>query len=134
MSRPARWILPACLAVGLALAGGVAWAYWTAPGAGTASATSGSMQTVAVTALVGGDTPGSTLLPGGAAADVILRVSNPNAFPVQVATIAAAGAITADAGHTACTTTGVTFTPPASLAISVPRNATVLVDLPAAAR
>ncbi len=127
-----RWTLPAGLAAVLALTG-TAWGYWSAGGAGASSPRTGSMQAVSIAALTGGDAPGSSLLPGAPAADVILRMANPNAFPVHVASIASAGPITADTGHPGCTTTGVTFTPPANPAITVPANATLLVDLPAAA-
>jgi hypothetical protein len=94
------------------------------------------MQTVTVAALVGGDNPASALIPGGPAAEVILRVTNPNASAVQVYGVAGNGAITADSGHSACTTTGVSFTAPSSPispTVTVPANSTVLVRLPGAA-
>ncbi len=71
------------------------------------------MQTVTVDALVAGDTPATTLVPGGSA-DVIVRASNPNAFAVQVYSFTANGTATADASHPLCTTTGVTFNAPAA--------------------
>jgi hypothetical protein len=84
------------------------------------------MQTVTVSALVGGDTPSSRLYPGGPAADVILRVNNPNAFTVQVFSVAANGGITADVSHAGCTTTGVTFTPPSNPSITVPAGSSLV--------
>jgi hypothetical protein len=138
MRRLRRLVAPRRLvAGGIALAAGLtgstAWAYWTATGAGTGSAGSGTMQAVTVTALVAGDRPGSALLPGGAAADVVLRVHNPNAYPVHLSAIAGAGAVTADAAHPACTSTGVTFLPPADPQLTVAVTSTLLVELPAAA-
>lgn len=128
--RPRR-LLPAGAAVlAAALAGTAAWAYWTAAGAGSAG--SGTMQPVTVAALVAGDQPGSALLPG-ASADVVLRLHNPNTFAVQLTAVAAAGAVTADAAHPGCSTTGVTFVPPTNPQITVPATTTLLVDLPAAA-
>ena len=121
---------------GALLTEGAAVARWAAFGSGTGSATTGTMQTVTVAALVGGDDPASALVPGGPAAEVILRVTNPNAASVQVYGVAGNGAITADAGHAACTTTGVTFTAPSSPitpTVTVPANSTVVVRLPGAA-
>jgi hypothetical protein len=116
---------------------GAAYAFWTS-GSGSGSSTAGTanMQTVAVAAFVGGDNASSTLVPGGSAADVIVRVNNPNSFSVQVVSIVSAGSITADAAHPACTTTGVTFTPPAapiSPTVTVAPNSALLVHLPGAA-
>jgi hypothetical protein len=94
------------------------------------------MQTVTAAALVGGDDPASVLVPGGSAAEVILRVTNPNSNAVQVYGVAANGAITADASHAACTTTGVTFTAPTSPlspTVTVPANSSAVVRLPGAA-
>jgi hypothetical protein len=121
------------LAVGGAvLTSGGAYAYVSVSGSGSGSGTTGTMQAVTVEALVGGDTPSSMLYPGGPAADVILRVNNPNSFSVTLYSISGAGAITADASHSGCTTTGVTFTPPASPNITVPAG-TSLVHLSGAA-
>lgn len=101
--------------------GGTAFAYFTggfASQGGTAS--TGNMQTVTISAIVGGDAPSSKLYPGGPAADVILRVNNPNSYSVTLYSISGNGTITADASHSGCTTTGVTFTPPGSPNVTVP--------------
>src|SRR5207302_10991153 len=81
IARP-RWIVPAAAAVMLGTSG-VAFAYVTGAGSGSGGATAGTMQTVTVSAFVGGDAPSSKLYPGRPAADVILRVNNPNSFTVQ---------------------------------------------------
>ena len=131
-----RAIFITLLGLGALLPAGAAATRWTASGSGTGVAATGTLQTVTVAALVGGDSLASVLGPGGPAAEVILRVTNPNATAVQVYSVSAAGAITADAGHAACTTTGVTFTPPASPitpTVTVPPNSTLLVRLPGAA-
>jgi hypothetical protein len=122
--RP-RWIVLASLAA-LALTSGIAYAYVTGAGSGSGTAQVGTMQTVTVSALVGGDVPTSRLYPGGPTADVILRVNNPNAFTVQVFSVAANGSITADGGHASCTTTGVTFTPPVNPSITLPVGSSVV--------
>ena len=110
---------------------GTAYAYWTTTGIGNGSATNATMQTVTVDALVAGDTLQTSLVPGGTA-DVILRATNPNAHAVTIYGFAANGAVTADAGHSSCTTTGVTFTPPpAPLAqpVIVQANTSILLTL-----
>jgi hypothetical protein len=114
---------------------GGAYAYWATVGAGSGSGTNGTMIMVTVDALVAGDTLQTTLVPGGTA-DVAVRASNPNAYAVQVYAISGNGAATADAGHPACLTTGVTFVAPASPlapAISIPAQSSVLITLPGAA-
>lgn len=114
---------------------GTAYAYWATTGVGSGSATTGTMQTVTVDALVAGDTLQTSLVPGGTA-DVILRATNPNSHAVTVYGIAANGAVTADAAHPGCTTTGVTFTPPPSpLAqpVTIQANTSILLTLPGAA-
>jgi hypothetical protein len=130
--RPRRLLAAGAAVLATALAGTAAWAYWSATGAGAGSAGSGTIQPVTVTALVAGDQPSSALLPGGTAG-VLLRLHNPNAYPVLVGGIAAAGAVTADAGHPGCTATGVTFTPPANPQVSLAAGSTRLVELAAAA-
>ena len=120
-----------CLATG---AGG-AYAYWATVGAGSGSATNGTMATVTVEALVAGDTPQTTLVPGGTA-DVAVRASNPNGYAVQVFAISSNGAATADANHPGCVITGVTFVAPAAPlapAVSIPANSSVLITLTGAA-
>ncbi|ABM07004.1 hypothetical protein [Paenarthrobacter aurescens] len=105
----------AAATVALCILGGAgsAYAYWSTTGIGSGSATNGTMQAVTVDALIPGDTLQTSLVPGGTA-DVILRATNLNAHAVTIYGIAASGPVTADSGHPGCTTTGVTFTPPAA--------------------
>ncbi len=119
------WIAAAGL-VGLLATGGVAYAYVAGNGSGSGSASTGTMQTVTVNAFVGGDAPSAKLYPGGPAADVILRVNNPNSFSVQLFSVSANGAITADASHLGCTTTGVTFTPPSNPNVTIPAGSSLV--------
>ena len=119
----------------LVLGVGTAYAYWSTIGVGSGSAANAGMQTVTVDALVAGDTPATTLVPGGSA-DVIVRASNPNAFPVQVYSFTSSGAATADASHPLCTTTGVTFNVPATPfapTVTIPAGSSTLITLPGAA-
>jgi hypothetical protein len=132
--RGAKAALLACV-LSLALGAGTAYAYWTHAGAGSGSAEAAAMQTVTVDAFVSGDSPQSTLIPGGTA-DVILRVNNPNSYPVQAYSVAATGPATADAAHPGCTTTGVTFTGaggPLTPAVTLAANSSTLITLPGAA-
>jgi len=123
-------VVPALAIAGLATG---AYAYWSAYGAGAATATTRTMLPVTVSAFVAGDTPASKLRPNGPAADVILRVANPNPFPVTLVSVQPNGTITGAGGSGTCTTTGVTFVPPVSPSIGIGAGASSLVDLPAAA-
>jgi hypothetical protein len=86
--RPPGRLLPALLLVLALTAGGAANAYWSEQGSGAGAGTTGT--TVAVT--LGPGTPTSDLFPGGQA-DVVLTVSNPNAFDVLI------GSLTLDPGQ-----------------------------------
>jgi hypothetical protein len=116
------------VAVG-SLAGG-AYGYFTSSGKTTGSASTGSMQTVTVSATTA--TPSTPLLPGGTG-DVTLKVTNPNSFAVTlIGVTGTGGTITADSGHPSCTTTGVTFTSQTGLNTTIPAASTTTVDLPGA--
>ena len=120
-----------CLLAG----GGTAYAYWATTGAGSGAAAAATLQAVTVDAFIAGDSNRTSLVPGGTA-DVILRTSNPNAFAVQLYSVAASGPVTADAAHAGCTTTGVSFTAPAAPlapAVTIPAHSSLLVSLPGAA-
>jgi hypothetical protein len=120
----------AAAALCLLAGGGTAYAYWATAGAGSGAAAAATMKAVTVDAFVAGDSNRTSLVPGGTA-DVILRTSNPNAFAVQLYSVASTGAATADTAHAGCTTTGVSFTAPA--APLIPANSSLLVTLPGAA-
>ncbi|MFF1831270.1 hypothetical protein [Paenarthrobacter sp. NPDC058040] len=141
-TQPGRFARTAAATVALSILGGVgsAYAYWTATGLGGGTSANGSMQTVTVDALVAGDTPQTSLVPGGTA-DVVLRATNPNPHAVTVYGVTGNGAVTADAGHSGCTTTGVSFTPPAAplvqpgtgQPVTIPANTSILLTLQGAA-
>jgi hypothetical protein len=116
----------------LALGAGAAYAYWTGTGSGAGSAVAATMQTVTVDAFVAGDSPGTTLIPGGTA-DVVLRVTNPNPYAVQIYSVTANGPAIADSAHPGCTVTGVTLTgtgAPFTPAVDLAANTTALITLP----
>ncbi|MET3370928.1 UNVERIFIED_CONTAM: hypothetical protein ABIE34_004205 [Jeotgalibacillus campisalis] len=125
MARTAAATVALCILGGA----GSAYAYWVSTGAGSGSATNGTMQTVTVDALVPGDTLQTSLVPGGSA-DVILRAYNPNPHAVTIYGFASNGPVTAGTAHPGCTTTGVTFTPPpAPLASPVTIQANTSIQL-----
>jgi hypothetical protein len=116
-----RRLLVALAVVAILAAGGAAWAYFRAPGSGTANATTGTMTAVTLSATAG--SPSTPLYPG-ATGDVSLEVNNPNSYAVTLVSVTGNGTITPDAGHSACTTTGVTFSNQTGLNMTVPAGAT----------
>lgn len=122
-----------CLLTTLASAG-TARAYFSSHGSGTGHGSTGTMQPVTVAAYVN-ESFTTKLYPGGPAADVVLKVTNPNNFAVTVTSVVAGvGSIVADVSHPSCTTTGVTFTAPGTVSLAVPASTTGAVfHLPGAA-
>lgn len=134
-SRPVEALTFGLVLVLALMVAGAAYASFTAGGTGSGSASTGTMQPVAISAFAGGDDPSSSLVPGGTA-DVIVRVTNPNPAPVQVFSVSANGPVTAAPTHPACTNTGVTFTAPAAPlvpTVTVPAGVSLLFHLPGAA-
>ena len=98
---------------------GLAYAAWTSSGSGSGYAKAGTAQQL-TTVDVSANTS-ATLYPG-ADGDVRIKVSNPNPYPVRVTDVTGNGAITADAGHAGCVTTGVSFTDQTGQTIDVAAN------------
>src|SRR5919202_4415326 len=96
---------------------GLVYAAWTTNGTGNAYAKAGTAAAIG-TIDVSASTS-ATLYPG-VSGDVLIKLDNPNPYPVTVTAISGNGTITADAGHSGCTTTGVTFTNQSSLSLVVP--------------
>lgn len=78
----------------LVLGGGVAFAYWTAGGTGTGSATTGTNAAVTVVQ----DTVVSAMGPGVAAQELSGTFTNPNSGPVYVGTVTVSIGSVAKAG------------------------------------
>jgi len=110
---------------------GLVYAAWTTNGSGSGYAKAGTAQ--ALTTIDVSASASATLYPGGPAGDVLIRVSNPNSYPVTVTGVAGNGSITPDAGHAGCTTTGVSFTDQTGLSISVPASGQTQTTLSGAA-
>ena len=115
--RVSRKIAVATTAAALVVVG-LVYAAWTTNGTGSGYAKAGTAQ--ALTTVDVSASTAATLYPGGPAGDVLIRISNPNSYPVTVTAVTGNGSITADAGHSGCTTTGVSFTDKTGLSIAVP--------------
>jgi len=115
----------------LALAAvGLVYAAWTTNGSGSGYAKAGTAQsltTVDVSA-----TTSASLYPG-TSGDVKLQISNPNPYAVRVTAVSGNGTITADAGHSGCTTTGVSFANQSSLTIDIAASSSTTSTLTGAA-
>lgn len=99
------------VAVGAMVAGGVAWAYWSASGSGSASATALTAQNVTVAASTGT----ADLYPGFTAGDVSFTLTNPNPYQVTFSSMTP-GTITSS-DPTNCPSTNVTVAPASGLSI-----------------
>jgi hypothetical protein len=97
MRKPSKKALAVLTTAALLAGGGTAFAYWTASGAGTGTATSGN--TVAVTVHQAAITG---LYPGQAAQTLSGTFDNPNAGPTYVTAVTATG-YAIDGGHPGCT-------------------------------
>jgi hypothetical protein len=91
---------------------GLVYAAWTATGGGSGYAKATSAQALTTVDVSASTT--ATLYPG-ADGNVLIKISNPNPYPVQVTDVTGNGTITADSGHSICGSdaghpTGVTFT------------------------
>jgi hypothetical protein len=83
------------------------------------------MAAISVTAFTGGDSPSSSLLPGGSS-DVVLRINNANSYLVTLTAISLNGSISAAGGIGTCSTPGVSTNFPSSPSIAVPAGSTLL--------
>jgi len=105
-------------AVGTCLTGGTAYAFWTAGGTGSGTATAGVVQPLTTSPA----TVSSGLLYPGANGDVALTVDNPNPFTVTVTSVVGSAVITSDKGAACDAATGVSFTDLTSTSFAVPAS------------
>jgi hypothetical protein len=125
-----RNLVATVMTVIVMVAVGFVYAAWTTNGSGSGYAKAGSSQTL-TTVDVSAST-GATLYPG-VTGDVKLQISNPNPYAVRVTAVSGNGTITPDAGHSGCTTTGVTFTNQSSLTIDIAASSSSTTTLTGAA-
>jgi hypothetical protein len=109
---------------------GLVYAAWTTNGTGSAYAKAGTAQ--ALTTVDVSASTSATLYPG-VTGDVLIKLSNPNPYQVTVTAVTGSGSITPDAGHSGCTTTGVSFTDQSSLSLVVPASGVLQTTLSGAA-
>jgi hypothetical protein len=88
------------------LAAGVAFAAWNASGTGSGYAKATTAQVLTTSDVAATTT--AQLFPGGTA-DVKIKISNPNPYPVRITSITGNGAITSDKGAACDASTGVTY-------------------------
>ena len=125
-----RNIIAASMSLIAMVAVGFVYAAWTTNGSGSGYAKAGTSQ--ALTTVDVSATTSASLYPGQSG-DVKLQISNPNPYNVRVTAVAGNGTITPDAGHSGCTTTGVTYTDQSSLTIDVSANSSTTTTLTGAA-
>ena len=109
---------------------GLVYAAWTTNGSGSGYAKAGTAQ--ALTTVDVSATTSASLYPG-TSGDVKLQISNPNPYAVRVTAVSGNGTITADAGHSGCTTTGVSFANQSSLTIDIAASSSTTSTLTGAA-
>ena len=90
----------------LALGGGLAWATWTASGSGSSAAQADTALPLTVTSATT-----DKLFPGGGA-NVVLHVTNPNAYPVKFSSITKEATTITDAAGCTVANSKVTFDVP----------------------
>lgn len=112
-----RRLFAAGALIGGMLVGAAVWAAWSAGGTGSTYARAGQAQlltTIDVSA-----TTTATLYPG-ATGTTLIRINNPNTYPVRVTSITGSGAITSDKGAACNASTGVAFIAQPTLTLDVP--------------
>lgn len=109
---------------------GLVYAAWTTSGSGSGYAKAGSAQALTTVDVSASTT--ATLYPG-ANGDVLVKINNPNPYPVRVTDVTGNGTITADSGHATCVTSGVTFTDQHSQTIDIPASSQTQTTLTGAA-
>ena len=132
LSKKSRLIGIAVTVLALGVVG-LVYAAWTANGTGSGYAKAGSAQALTTVDVSASST--ATLYPGSDG-NVLIKVNNPNPYPVKVTSVNGNGTITADSAHVTagCTNanTGVTYTDQ-STNIDVPANGTTQTTLTNAA-
>jgi hypothetical protein len=105
---------------------GIAWAWFSSTGTGTASGTVGSAQQVTVVAASG--SPSTQLVPGGTG-DLVMTLDNPNSYTVNITGITQNGPVVVSGGS-GCTNSGVTVPTQSGLSIPVASGTGVTIHIP----
>jgi hypothetical protein len=121
VSRRAAVLLAATVVLVMGLGGGAAFAYFAVTGSGSGAASTDPPQSVTVLQTTG--TVTNKLYPGGSG-DLVVKLDNPNSYPVDIESVAAGtGTVIGSGGIGACTDTGVSASPQTGLSISVASDA-----------
>jgi hypothetical protein len=112
--------------IGVAMAGTIAFAAWTAGGTGNGYSKATTAQNLTTVDVSGSTT--AQLYPGGTG-DLKLSVTNPNPYAVTITSVAGSGTITSDKGAACNASTGVSYTTQSSLSQVVGAGATVTLSL-----
>ena len=114
--RSQFWMVAgAAVALIFGLGAGSAYAYFTSNGSGSGVATVGSVQGITVLEATG--TATNKLSPG-TSGDLLIKINNPNTFPVTITALSGNGTVTGSG--VGCTTTAVSVPSETSLSINVP--------------
>jgi hypothetical protein len=120
MLKKRKFVVLAAITGLLTLGAGIAFAAWTASGAGTgrAAATSAALVTVSVASGV------PDLYPGASDGDLYFSLDNPNPYPVTFTAMApgAGGVVSSDEEN--CPATNVSLAPTSSITVAVGAGAT----------
>jgi hypothetical protein len=114
-----RRAIGGAVVLGALVAAGLVYAAWTAGGQGSGYVRAGTA--VALSTVDASAQTTATLYPGGSG-DVVLKVHNPNPYPVRITDVALRGAnsdIAPDGAHAGCDPTGVSFSDRTGLSIDV---------------
>ena len=109
---------------------GLVYAAWTTSGSGSGYAKAGSAQ--ALTTIDVSASTTASLYPG-VDGNVLIKIHNPNPYPVRVTDVTGSGTITPDGSHSSCTTTGVTFTDQTGQTIDIAASSDLQTTLTGAA-
>ena len=125
-NKVTRRITLSALFAGVLMAGSLAFAAWSAGGAGNGYAKATTAQVLTTV-----DASASTtaqLYPSGTG-DMKLKVNNLNSYAVRVTSVTGSGAITSDKGAACNASTGVTFTNQVGQTLDVPAGSAVTFTL-----
>jgi hypothetical protein len=118
-----RWFAAGVAAVSLALGGGIAYAAWSASGAGSGAARALTAQGLTINAVAPGGT-GASLYPGGPAGWVYFSITNPNPYSISITHLSWGTPVSADTANCPSSNISLDAGAPTSVSLPVPANGT----------
>jgi hypothetical protein len=125
-NKVTKRITLSALFAGVLMAGSLAFAAWSAGGAGNGYAKATTAQVL--TTIDASASTTAQLYPSGTG-DMKLKINNPNSYAVRVTSVTGSGAITSDKGAACNASTGVTFTNQVGQTLDVPAGSAVTFTL-----